>query len=256
MTARALRFGSVAAAYERFRPGYPVEIVDRVMVYAGRPVRTALEVGAGTGKATRLFTQRGVAVVATDPDPAMLDELRKHVPEARTAPAGFEDLSTDERFDLVYAAAAMHWTRPDGRWSRVAALLEPGGVFANFGGPVRFADPALEQAVQEARSPFLATDEVPSPDETPPDQHLQWPGTELETSEWFTDVEQVEIPRHLAVDAGDYVGYLSTVSAYLELPTAVQQLALERIAAVLPETVEIDADITLHLARRGHPPRL
>jgi SAM-dependent methyltransferase len=250
MTARALRFGSVAEAYERFRPGYPVEIVDAVLAYAGRPVRTALEIGAGTGKATRLFAQRGVAVLATDPDPAMLDELRKHVADVRAATTGFEDLSTGERFDLVYAAAAMHWTRPAGRWSRVAALLVPGGVFANVGGPVRLADPSLEQAVQTARAPFLASDDVPSPDGTAPDEDLQWPGTELQASEWFTDVQQAEIPRHLTMDARDYVGYLSTVSAYLELPVAVQRQAYDRIAAVLPKTVDIAADLTLHLARR------
>ncbi|MBO0871565.1 MAG: SAM-dependent methyltransferase, partial [Micromonosporaceae bacterium] len=58
---RALSFGAVAEAYERFRPAYPVELVDTVLRYATRPVRTALEIGAGTGKATRLFAQRGIA---------------------------------------------------------------------------------------------------------------------------------------------------------------------------------------------------
>ena len=62
MPGRALGFGMVAEAYERFRPGYPAELFDVVMTYAGRPVRTALEIGAGTGKATRLFAQRGIAV--------------------------------------------------------------------------------------------------------------------------------------------------------------------------------------------------
>lgn len=52
MSGRALSFGVVAEAYERFRPGYPVELFDMVMAYAGHPVRTALEIGAGTGKAT------------------------------------------------------------------------------------------------------------------------------------------------------------------------------------------------------------
>ena len=80
MSGRALSFGVVAKAYERFRPGHPVELVNVVMAYAGRPVRTALEIGAGTGKATRLFAQRGVAVTATEPDAAMLAELRRHVP--------------------------------------------------------------------------------------------------------------------------------------------------------------------------------
>jgi hypothetical protein len=41
MTERALSFGSAAAAYERFRPGYPDELVDEVLAYVVRPVRTA-----------------------------------------------------------------------------------------------------------------------------------------------------------------------------------------------------------------------
>ena len=48
MSGRALSFGAVAEAYERFRPGYPVKLFDLVVTYAGRPVRTALEIGAGT----------------------------------------------------------------------------------------------------------------------------------------------------------------------------------------------------------------
>ncbi|WP_342748794.1 class I SAM-dependent methyltransferase [Streptomyces phaeoluteigriseus] len=106
-----------------------------VMAYAGHPVRTALGIGAGTGKATRPFARRGIVVTATDPDESMLAELRKHVPAGvRTAHAAFEDLRPGERYGLVHAAAALHWTNPEGRWTRMAALLEPGGVFASCGG--------------------------------------------------------------------------------------------------------------------------
>ena len=49
MHGRALSFGTVAEAYERFRPAYPAELFDTVITYAGQPVRTALEIGAGTG---------------------------------------------------------------------------------------------------------------------------------------------------------------------------------------------------------------
>lgn len=122
MSGRATSFGAVAEAYERFRPGYPVELADLVLTYAGGPVRTALEIGAGTGKATRLFAERGIAVTATDPDGAMLAELRKHVPaDVRTVQAAFEDVPVDESYDLVYAAAALHWTEPEQRCSRMAA---------------------------------------------------------------------------------------------------------------------------------------
>jgi hypothetical protein len=49
---RGLLFGSVAEGYERYRLGYPKELVDTVLRYAEGPVGAALEVGAGTGKAT------------------------------------------------------------------------------------------------------------------------------------------------------------------------------------------------------------
>ncbi|MFI6265590.1 class I SAM-dependent methyltransferase [Micromonospora sp. NPDC051006] len=251
MSSRALSFGAVAEAYERFRPGYPVALLDRVMAYAGHPVRTALEIGAGTGKATRLFAQPGITVTATDPDPAMLAELRKHVPaNVKTARAAFEDLRPGESYGLIYAAAALHWTSPEGRWSRMAALLEPAGVFASFGGPIRLADPAVEEVVRTARAPFLESDEVPSPDGTPPEHEMQWPGTELEQSEWFVDVQQLVIERRLVMSASDYVGHLSTISAYLELPAPEQEQVFSRIEQVLPATVELAADIIVHLARR------
>jgi SAM-dependent methyltransferase len=257
VSGRALSFGAAAEAYERFRPGYPAELFDLVMTYARQPVRTALEIGAGTGKATRLFAEREVAVTATDPDGAMLAELRKHVPDnVTTVEAALEDLRPGQSYGLVYAAAALHWTNPDGRWPRVAALLEPGGVFASFGGPFRLADTAVEEAVRSARAPFLDSDEVPSPDRTPPEADMQWPGTELRRSQWFADVRQCVIERRLTVTARDYVGHLSTVSAYLELPTSVREEVYRRIKQVLPETVGIVADIVVHLARRqGGPGR-
>ncbi len=251
MPARALSFGSIAEAYERFRPVYPVELFDLVASYAGRPIGTGLEIGAGTGKATRLFAEHGVAVTATEPDASMLAELRTHVPlDVTIVRAAFEEVQLGSTYNLVYAAAALHWTNPAFRWERVAALLEPGGVFASFGGPVQLADAAVKQAVDEARKPFLDTDEFPSPDGTPPQQAMQWPGTELLQAESFTDVHQAVVERRLTMSADDYVGYLSTVSAYLVLPAADRDEVFRRIMGILPERVAICADIIVHLARR------
>ncbi|MEU6280934.1 class I SAM-dependent methyltransferase [Streptomyces sp. NPDC047028] len=251
MSERAVSFGAVAQSYERFRPGYPAELFGTVMSYAGRPVRTALEIGAGTGKATRLFARRGITVTATDPDAAMLAELRKHVPaDVRTVRAAFEDLRPGERYGLVYAAASLHWTEPDRRWERMAALLEPGGVFASFGGAPHLADPAVEAAVRAMRAPFLDSDDIPSPDGTPPGHDMQWPGTELQRCEWFTGVRQAVVRRRLTMSPRDYVGHLSTVSAYLLLPPAEREEVFRRIRQGVGEQVELTADVTVHLARR------
>jgi SAM-dependent methyltransferase len=251
MVERALSFGTVASAYERYRPGYPDELVDEVLAYAGRPVRTALEVGAGTGKATRGFADRGIELTATDPDAAMLAELRQHVPESvTTVRAAFEELPLTATYDLVFAAASFHWTVAEGRWSRVAALLEPGGVFASFGGHSFLADPQVEALVRATRTPYLAEDDIPSPDGTAEDAALQWPGTELKQSGLFADVRQSTIVQRPTVSADFYVGHLATVSAYLQLDAPVREEVLRRIREVLPEQVSIAADLTLHLARR------
>jgi hypothetical protein len=165
-----------------------------------------------------------------------------------------EDLRPAGRYDLVYAAAALHWTNPAGRWPHIAALLEPDGVFASFGGPGELADPAVAEAVRAARAPFLESDDVPAPDGTPPEHEMQWPGTELQRSEWFTDVKQVVIARRLTMSARDYAGHLSTISAYLELPAPEREQVFASILRVLPETVEVVADIFAHLARRRSEP--
>jgi SAM-dependent methyltransferase len=247
---RAQSFGTVAAAYERFRLGYPDSLVETILDYAGQPVRTALEIGAGTGKATRVVARHGIAVTATDPDPAMLAELRDHVPDSVvTVEAAFEDLPLAASYDLVYAAASLHWTRPEGRWPRLAALLSPGGVFAAFGGAMEIADPAVRRSVEVARRPYLADDTFPSPDGTPSGSAMQWPGTELGRSELFTDVRQSVIPRRLTMSSRDYVDHLSTISFYLQLPEPEREAAFAAIEDAVPASVDLTADITLHLAR-------
>jgi SAM-dependent methyltransferase len=250
---RGLTFGAVAAAYERYRPGYPDELVDAVLEYAGHPIRTAFEIGAGTGKATRAFAARGIKVTATDPDEAMLDELRRHVPAdgVEVIQCTLEGAPTASTYDLVFAGASLHWTDPHTRWTRVAGLLRPAGVVASFGGPGFLAAPALEAAVKEATAEFLKDDAFPSPDSAMSEAAMQWPGNELVESPLFTDVQQHTVPRRQKVSAGDYIGLLSTVSAYLLLTPDARAAAFEAIRAVLPPEVEMVGDIWLHLARRA-----
>jgi SAM-dependent methyltransferase len=252
VTVRALSFGAVAETYERFRLGYPAEVVDRITSYADRTVGSALEIGAGTGKATRVFAQRGIPVTATEPDPAMVEELRKHVPgTVSVVQAAFEDLRLDASYALVYAAASFHWTRPEGRWERLSSLLAPGGVFACFGGPPELADPNVRQAMRSVVMPFDKNDVVTAADGTDLSDHRRWPGSELVACGQFVDVRRSVIERRLTMTIREYVGELSTTSAHLQLSASDRALVTGRLLADLPALVEINADITIHLARRA-----
>lgn len=241
---RALSFGSVAQRYDRYRLGYPDELVDAVLRHVERPVCTALEVGAGTGKATRLFAARGIEVTAVEPDADMAKVLEKvaHGLPVRAVVTTFEEFRTESRFDLVYAAAAWHWTSPEARWTHAVELLASGGVFALFGGQAELKDPALFAAVDEIEKRVLADDES---GEVHP-----WSIEEMAAADGLVDVEQRELPGVATTTASEFVGRLATVSAYLTLSQERRTETLRQVRAALPDQVDIDTTVQLSLARR------
>ena len=246
---RGLLFGSVAERYERYRPDYPNEVVDIVLGYAGRPVCTALDVGAGTGKATRLFAVRGSEVTALEPDADMakvLVSVTRGLP-VRPVVTTYELFRTESQYDLVYAAAAWHWTDPATRWARAAQMLVPGGVLALFGAPAELKNPDLFAAVDEIEKAVLPEDD----DEV--DMH-PWSIEEMTAAEGFVDVERRELSYVATTTAADYIGRLATVSAYLKLTSEQRVDTLRKVRAVLPDHVDIDTTVRLFLARRGDRP--
>ena len=241
---RRLLFGSVAERYERYRLDYPSELVETVLRYAVRPVSTALEIGAGTGKATRPFAVRGIEITALEPDADMAKVLARatHGLPVRPVVTTFEDFRTESRYDLAYAAAAWHWTKPDTRWAQAVQVLIPGGVLALFGAPAELKDSDLFAAVDEIEKSVLSEDD--SVDVHP------WSIEEMSAADGLVDVEQRELPFVAITPAADYVGRLATVSAYLRLAPDQRADTLRKVRAVLPDHVEIDTTVHLSLARR------
>lgn len=73
----------------------------------------------------------------------------------------------------------------------------------------------------------------------------------MAASRWFTDVEQIMLERRVQLSCAEFVGHLSTISAHLLLPVDQRTEVLSKIGSVLPDRVDIVADLTLHLARRS-----
>jgi len=118
-------FGGVAEAYDRGRPSYPAEAVQWLL---GEHPATVLELGAGTGKLTRVLVELGHDVHATDPDAEMLALLEANLPGIRTAVASAEKIPlADASVDAVVAAQAFHWFDLDRALPEIARVLRPGG---------------------------------------------------------------------------------------------------------------------------------
>lgn len=130
MEQRAVVFGREAGAYEAARPGYPAEAVRHVL--ARTEIRTAVEIGAGTGKATEGFAPRVRWIVCVEPSPEMAAILEaKTLPGVEVVVTSFEDWEGPEApVDLVYAAQVWHWIDHSSGYGRVQEMLRPGGLVA------------------------------------------------------------------------------------------------------------------------------
>jgi SAM-dependent methyltransferase len=97
--------------YERGRPSYPPEAVEFLVNALGiGPGCTLVDLGAGTGKFTRLIADRGAELIAVEPVEAMRSKLAELVPTARVLDGTAERIPLgDGSVDAVLAAQAFHW---------------------------------------------------------------------------------------------------------------------------------------------------
>jgi SAM-dependent methyltransferase len=133
-------FGVDAERYDRARPAYPGEVVDRIVSGSSGP--DVLDVGCGTGIASRQFRDAGCQVLGVEPDARMAEFARRTGLDVEVAT--FEDWDPAGRlFDAVIAAMSWHWVDPAVGAAKAARILRPGGRLAAFG---HAFEPAAEVA--------------------------------------------------------------------------------------------------------------
>ena len=128
-------FGLNPRGYDRVRPDYPDPLYRAVRKQC-EPIaaRSVLEVGAGTGMATRRLLEWGPsAVLALEPDvrfkPQLDDLARQHAPRLQVRHQSFEEAPLSPgTFDVILCATSFHWLDPEQRVQRMADLLSPGGL--------------------------------------------------------------------------------------------------------------------------------
>jgi SAM-dependent methyltransferase len=115
-----------AQDYERGRPGWPT---GAVRIGGLQSTATVLDLGAGTGKLTRLLVSTFDRVVAVEPSEAMRRLLVAFCPKAEAlSGTGQEIPLADASVDAVFAAQAFHWFDEERAIAEIARVLHPGGA--------------------------------------------------------------------------------------------------------------------------------
>ncbi|MFC6159781.1 class I SAM-dependent methyltransferase [Kribbella jiaozuonensis] len=224
-------FGQVAGAYAEHRPDYARAAVGWVLEVA--PGSRVLDLGAGTGKLTATLVEMGVDVVAVEPDPGMLGELRRWLPGVRALAGGAEEIPlADGAVDVVVAGNAMHWFDMAVAGPEIARVLVPGGVLAGLWNVV---DDRVEWVDGLAR---VSGSAAIGPRDTPASWRVEAAGMHLPEA-WFGAAEQAEFAHGQRRTADSLVATLATRAGMLVMPDDERDATLTRIRAYLasrPET--------------------
>ncbi len=127
--AAAKGFETAGDAYERGRPDYPPEAIGWLERQLGlERGMTVVDLGAGTGKLTRLLLARGYRVLAVEPVAGMRARLARHSPGAEIVEGTAEATTlADGTADAVVAAQAFHWFDGARALAEIRRVLRPGG---------------------------------------------------------------------------------------------------------------------------------
>jgi SAM-dependent methyltransferase len=218
-------FDTVAELYDRARPTYPPELIDDVAALGPR----VLEIGPGTGQATRALAQRGLDVTAVELGPNLAALAQRNVPQARVINADFERWEPERAdFDAVVSFTAFHWLDPAVKYAKSARLLRPGGALAVA---------EVDHVLVEGGDPFwIEVQEdydavVPSPDNRPPPYAHEVGDlrAQMEETGLFAEIDVRRYRWDVEYTADEWVDVLRTYSPNIARDPETTERLLARI---------------------------
>jgi ubiquinone/menaquinone biosynthesis C-methylase UbiE len=203
-------FEDVAELYERVRPSYPDDAVDWLADQLGiDKSSTVLDLGAGTGKLTRAFVDRAGRVVAVEPGPEMLEQLRRVVPKAEALLGAAEAIPLeDESVDAVVCGQSFHWFRRDEAMHEIRRVLRPGGGLGLIWN-ARDRDDPLQAEVTKLLAPFV-----------PPGREALPTTASRFVAEAFGELVTAEFRFEQELDADALAGRILSISFVAAAPEA------------------------------------
>ena len=221
---RARSFDQVADQYDRCRPTYPEEIFGDLhnQLFLGEGA-SILEIGCGTGQASKSIAKWGTTLTCLEPGCALSEYARQNLApfsNAQVKSTSFETFDAHPAFfDAIVAFTSWHWLDPATKYQMASKLLKPTGnlviVWSGHGFPEGF-DPLfaeLQVAYEAIREPgeSIFNWPPPSPDDVPDLRD------EIEETGLF---EVASVRRYLwttTYNADAYVELLGTYSDHLTM---------------------------------------
>lgn len=249
-------FNNVVGLYDKYRPTYVDDLYKDIFEYKSIDDSSiTVEIGIGTGQATRQFLDTGTKLIAVELGKelaAFVSGKYEGYDNFEVVNSSFEDFRCEAgSIDMIYSATAFHWLDEEEGYSKVFRLLKQGGVFARFANrPYKDKENlALDPALQEVYNKFMPNNK---------------PGTEFDEVRCvelaniplkygFSDIEYKLYKRTRVFTADEYISLVGTYSHTIALEENKRQKFLDEIRDVINAhggNIKIFDTIDLQLARK------
>lgn len=186
-----------------------------------------LDLGAGTGKLTRVLVERYSHVIAVEPLDGMREVLERVVPAAESLAGAAESIPVaDDSADGVFAASAFHWFANDDAIREVARVLRPGGVFAVVWNETIDPSPLPEPYVARTQALF---------EEVRQDADLEENRFDVIARGPFGELHEAAVEHEQRQTRDLTLSFLRSISVVAKLPPEEREALMAELGALLPE---------------------
>lgn len=235
------KFGPAAADYERGRPGWPAAAVEiPAAALELPPGATVVDLGAGTGKLTRLLAARFARVVAVEPLAPMRERLAANLPQVEVRDGTAERLPlAGGEAQAVFVGDAFHWFDGPAALAEAARALAPvapagelgAGIVLLWNLPAGPSDPPLPEPARQVLRAAIARGGEPG-------------GPRLERGEWreafttspFRELRHEQVHHEVVRDRDGVIANGLSVSSVAGLPDDDREALRTRLRELLPDT--------------------
>jgi ubiquinone/menaquinone biosynthesis C-methylase UbiE len=219
----ARSFDRAAEAYEAARPDYPDALLELLPLPSEA---TVLDLGAGTGKLTRMLARRYAHVFAVEPLDGMRAILARVVPDAEALAGSAERIPLpDASVDGVFAAQAFHWFATDEAVAEIDRVLRPGGIFADVWNETLEPTPLPAAYEERTKALFAETPVVGTHDER-----------RIEVvRRRFGELHEGSVLHEQVQTRDSTLAFIRSVSAVARRPEPEREALMAELGALLPE---------------------
>ncbi|AJP52089.1 class I SAM-dependent methyltransferase [Pseudomonas simiae] len=218
-------FSTQAVTYAQGRPDYPRQLTgwlaDTLRIDAQSSV---IDLGAGTGKFTRLLSTLAPTLTAVEPVAAMGAQLTKLLPDVRLVNGTAESIPLPSAStDAVVCAQAFHWFSTEAALAEIHRVLKPDG---RLGLVWNVRDESVDwvAAITEIITPYEG--------DTPRFHTGRW--REAFTGEYFSDPEVTCFPySHVGSPQEVIMDRFLSVSFIAALPDAPKAVVTAQLQALI-----------------------